>query len=101
MAKQVWIGLFGLTIPEKNEVLEGCDYAYVNALSVAISKEEFISKVKLSCQKLQFLVDEIEDVEPFSQRIKNYKTNADMYQLAEQAKSKNEVMFGTFHGSEG
>lgn len=99
MSKEVWIGLFGLILEEENEVLPGCDYAYVNALAVASDRQEFESRVSEKLQELKFTIDEIEDVEPFSQRIENYIVVEEIQQLAEEAKKTGIVIFDTFQGA--
>ena len=55
-------------------------------------------KVQHWASKLRLFVDEIEDAEPFEDRIAKHEVADELRELSDEAENHpNEVLFGTFH----
>lgn len=93
--KIVWIGLANVAPSNRRQV--DFDGAFVNAVCAAASHEDFVSRVRTALGEEDMLLLELNDVEKFDDRARNYEINEDLMSLAESAKTSEDVFFGTFH----
>jgi hypothetical protein len=96
--RQVWIGLVGVRKLAGCQILDETKGAFVNVLTVALSAQEFELKVQHWANELRLFVDEIEDAEPFEERIAKHEVTDELKELSDEAENRpNEVLFGAFH----
>ncbi len=95
MNSKVWIGLLGVKPKNANIIIGGAAGAYTNILACAQTEDQFIKKVKLFLEDnfLEFI--EIEDVEPFQERIANYSVDQELVDLAKVVLKMGETRIGT------
>jgi hypothetical protein len=97
-SSKVWIGLVGIIPQEGNTSLgTGAAGAYVNVLCYASSKEDYNLKVTQALQHDDFVVFEIEDVQPFLDRAADYQVDSNLLELAEEVERTKGVRGGTPH----
>ena len=98
MKPDIWIGLVSVVPTERNTTLgHGAGGAYVNVLGYAIDNEDFEDKVGFQCKALGFEIIEIEDAEPFAQRINDWEVSSEIQRLAREVEQTGEFRFGTYH----
>ncbi len=98
MKPEIWIGLVSVVPTERNTSLgDGTGGAYVNVLGFALGQEDFEDKVKFHCKALGFEPLEIEDAEPFAQRISQWEVANELHALAREVENTGEFRFGTYH----
>ena len=67
-------------------------------ITVAVSDQEFESKVRRRCEELMLFVNEIEDLEPFAERVSKYEVDDELIELSMRAENRpDDVFFGAFH----
>jgi hypothetical protein len=94
---QPWIGLLELRKLPGWEIME-TPGAFVNLITVAISDRESQDKVLGDVKKACSFLNEIEDLEPFAERVSKYEVDDELMELSARAESpSDEVRFGTFH----
>jgi len=94
---RIWIGLAKVSsIPGAN-LLDGAKGAYVNILAIASTSSEFKAKAKKAVEDLGLNFNQIEDIEIFSERIKNYELTGIIKNLAKEVNKTKELRFGNFH----
>jgi hypothetical protein len=93
----LWIGLAQISSSLDNGLLEQGKGAYVNVLAIATNHPDFTDKVKKAITDLGLDFVNIEEVEPFSERIKNYEMNEKIINLAIEVNKTKELRFGDFH----
>jgi hypothetical protein len=72
--------------------------AFVDVITIAISDREFQDKVRRRWEEILLFVNEIEDLEPFAERVSKYEVDDELMELSARAESPtDEVRFGTFH----
>jgi hypothetical protein len=93
---QPWIGLLELRKLPGCEIME-TPGAFVNVSTVAISERESQDKVRRRCEGFLFFVNQIEDLEPFAERVSMYEVDDELMELAAKAESpSDEVRFWYF-----
>lgn len=93
----VWIGLAHVSDNKNHALLNGAEEAYVNVLALAINKREFINKVKSSLLEIGFDFINIEDVELYTQRIKNFEVDEIIKNLEKRVRETKATQFSSFH----
>ena len=93
----VWIGLVGVRPEGKNSLLEGANGAYTNVLAYVSSEDHYCKNVTAALKEKGFLVLEIEDVEPFSERVKRFKIDDELIELSQECEKKKIICAGTFY----
>ena len=98
MEPKIWIGLVGL-VPKKGNTSLGKEIggAYVNVVGYAFDKEDFQEKVILELEKRNFEMIEIEDIEPYLNRIEHFEVANEIRRISALAQKSKELQFGTFH----
>jgi len=71
--------------------------AYTNALVFASSRDQAVEVLKASLDELGLDLEEIEDLEPFEDRIREREIDKKLMKLANQLDSQNVIRIGTFH----
>lgn len=95
--RQPWIGLVEV------RKLPGCTIienkgAFVNVIAMALSAEDFEAKVRKKCDQMFMFVEEIENLEPFANRIAKHEVADELRDFCDEAEMHpDEVFFGTFH----
>jgi hypothetical protein len=91
-----WIGL--ALVKAKDSKILGSVNAYVNVMTTATNKKEFIQKVRNALKGMNLQLKEIEDAEPLAMRVENYKIDKKILMLANNLFANEEkVEFSTFH----
>jgi hypothetical protein len=93
----IWIGLAQVSSRPSNDLLGGSKGAYVNVLAIAINPADFIAKVKRAIIDLDLDPVHIEDIEPLSERRKNYEISRSILMLAHEVSETRGIRFGDFH----
>jgi hypothetical protein len=93
----VWIGLVGVGPLPTNTNLDGAKGAYVNALALAATVEDYQRAVNIALDQLALFAFEFEDVERFDNRSERMTLDADICVLADEARQSGHVRFGEFH----
>ncbi len=92
-----WIGLAKVTPSSDNSILEKETRAFVTVIGYAKTEVSFKKQVKEALGELNFYLDEIEDVEEFSKRVREYKIEKNISELAKEVDQTHKVRFGNFH----
>ncbi|HEY6904000.1 MAG TPA: hypothetical protein VI216_06805 [Candidatus Acidoferrales bacterium] len=93
---ELWIGLVQLK-PLDREAF-GAAGAYTNIITWAADKHEFRSKAESIAATMNLYVVEIEDEEPFAERVREFQVDEEIEDMAQQAVSDpNAILCGTFH----
>jgi len=96
--KEIWIGLANIKIDRALSSIEDADYAYVTAVGLAKGKGNFKQRVAEKLSSLNFKLLKLEQAERLSERIKKFKIEDSILQLAQDIiNSDEEVKFSTFH----
>jgi len=97
MAKQVWIGLVGVTPVSGKQILGDAKGAFVNALALVVDEAEYKHEVQEALHNLGLVAYEFEDVEAFRERVEKWCVDEEMQLLAEEVSVTGKVRFGIFH----
>ena len=93
---EIWIGLVQLKPFDRKTY--GAAGAYTNVVTWARDATEFRKKVEAIAATMDFYVVEIEDAEPFSERIKESIVSEEIEDLFLRAESNpNAILCATFH----
>ena len=95
--RQVWAGLATVhQHPGAGALLDRND-AFVNAVALAQTAEEFAQLVRGALSQLGFELVELEEIEPLALRRLSFAIPEEMERLAEIAQNSVTVEFGAFH----
>jgi hypothetical protein len=99
MEQQLWIALADVAPTEANadEAFEECAGAYVHALALAEDADEFAERVRVSLERLELELLELDGTEPVAERLRREGLGDALVELAIEAARAGEVEFGTFH----
>jgi len=96
--KEVLIGLANVLDNKANSnLLKGSKGAYVNILCYALNDVEFIIEATKALNEIGLKLIDIEDIEPISERAKNYLIDDNLITLAKQTNEENRIMIGVLH----
>jgi hypothetical protein len=95
--KDVWIGLVGVGPLTGNVCLEGSKGAYVNALALASTSEEYRETVTEWLKQLALFPFEFDEIERFEDRLARVKLGEDLCALAGETRRSGRVTFDHFH----
>lgn len=95
--RQLWIGLVAVTAVEGSETLGDAVGAFVNALVLCESQDEFTELVARAVGELGLRVDSFEDVEPFRARLMRTSIAEELTSLARWVQETERPGFGVFH----
>ncbi|MFC1587870.1 hypothetical protein ACFL54_06145 [Planctomycetota bacterium] len=96
--KEVWIGMAHVLPLADNDILDKeAAGAWVNALVLAGSEDDFRNRVQATLEAMQFNVAEIKDAEPYANRTAATLVVKRLRDLAKTAAESGEVHFGSFH----
>lgn len=93
----VWIGLVGVFDQSPNKILEGAPGAYVNVLALAQDSEGYQAQVREALSSAGFKVFEIEETEPFSDRMAKFKMDPALRALAAEVAQTGVPSCGEFY----
>jgi hypothetical protein len=94
--RELWIGLVELKPLDREGF--GAAGAFTNIVTWATDQAEFRSKAESSAATMNLYVVDIEDEEPFAERIKKYSVADEIEDMVEQAESNPDAtVYGTFH----
>lgn len=98
---EIWIGLAKVYVEKERSEFGLARNAYVNVLGLAVNKTDFRKKVKRELSFLGFKLLRLEEPEPFSSRIRNFKVDKSLHVLADEiVKNDLKIKFSTFHAYE-
>lgn len=93
----VWIGLVGVIPVRENTCLVDAKGAYVNALALVSSSEEYEETVAAALGEFGLFAFEFEDVEPISDRMSRVQIAQSLRELADETRRSGQVRFDDFH----
>lgn len=93
----VWIGLVNVVAMPGSDVLGEDAGAYVNALAMSSSSQNFEDLVRDALSDLGLDALEFEDVEVLSGRVERFDVEGSLLDLAEEVRGAGGVRFGDFH----
>jgi len=93
----VWIGLVGVAAFPGGTSLGDAAGAYVTALAMASSSEQYESVVKNALVELGLFAFEFEDVETFAHRAQQFQLDEKLYEIADDVRKSCEVRFDSFY----
>ncbi len=94
---EVWIGLVSVGALPGSDVLGEDTGAYVNALAMSSSSQNFETVVAEALNDLGLYALDFEDVEVLSGRARRFDVDKSLLDLAEELRGKGGVRFGDFH----
>ena len=94
--RQCWIGLAHVKPKVGNSLLEGALGAFVPILALAEGIDLFISMSTMWLESYDFEVIEIEDIEPFKERLMKSDVEDDLKALVEGLTDENPIAIDTF-----
>jgi len=97
---QPWIGLAHVKPTDSNELLEGALGAFVAVVALSMTQEDFVSQVTSALQASEFIVLEIEDIEPWLSRSRRYPVDEHIQSLVRGLAPDNPIEFSTFQAYE-
>jgi hypothetical protein len=77
--------------------LAGAKGAYVNALALASTREQYQTAVSAALTELALFAFEFDDVEPFQERLERVTLEPSICQLADDTLRSGQVRFDDFH----
>jgi hypothetical protein len=95
--RQVWAGLATVHQQPGAGVLLDRNDAFVNAVALAHTAEEFTQLVRGALSQLGFELVDLEEIEPLALRRVSFAIPEEMERLANIAQSSVTVEFGAFH----
>jgi hypothetical protein len=97
MNNTVWIGLVGFEPVKKNTIIGQSKGAYTIILAFASSRRNYEEKVSEFLIQNSLKLIEIEDLEPFEERIAKYVVEQYLIDLAKIVSECGEIRYGTLH----
>lgn len=98
---QAWIGLVHVKPRPGNEILGRAGGAFVPAIALARSGEDFVSKVVAKLVSYEFDILEIKDIEPCATRFKRCAVAKEVIALVSSLSEETPVALHTFQAYEG
>jgi len=94
----VWIALVHLKPKSgKSALPSGAKGAYTNALALAKDLAGFEEKIRKHAQDYGLELVDIEDAEPFEQRVRSYEVSVELKELADSIQNSPQVCFDAFY----
>lgn len=93
----VWIGLANVSIDTNKDIFGTKSNAYVTVLSLADDNLDFEAQVNIALINMGLHLLEIEENEPFLERLEKFEVTSEILELAEIVKETSQVQFATFH----
>ena len=97
MKSEVWIGLVCMKPRDENTILENSKGAYTSIVTMASSLKNYEEKVKELLNYYFLDLIEIEDAEPFEDRIAKYIVDQDLIDLAKSVMETGGIRFSTLN----
>ena len=97
MRSEVYIGLVGVGPKQGCTLLGDAKGAYVNALALASSSQEYETEVSRALAHSELYAFEFEEVEPFEQRASHRVLDKELHDLAFEVVTSKRPRFATFH----
>ena len=97
---EVWIGLVGVEPIQGTDVLDGCMGAYTNVVALACDLQDYLRQVGEMFAEAGLRVVEVEDVEPFSERIRKWEVSEELERIASEVKVTGSPGFDELYGFE-
>jgi hypothetical protein len=94
---EIWIGLVGLRPLIEGTILGNNKGAYTNLLLLAKNYDDFKSKALIFMYKINLEIFEFDEIEIFSERIKNNEVDKKLLHLAKLVKQNNNPQFSNLH----
>jgi hypothetical protein len=93
MCSKIWIGLVHAKPMNKKgeKLIEGQIGLYTNLLAMVENRNQFSEKARIFFKKEGLRLEEVEDEEPFENRIKNGSSDAQCHEVAEYVKNTGET----------
>ena len=99
MKKEIWIGLFEVSVREGSDALGGNHGAYTNIAAWAINSNEFVMKAKGICDHLSLNIEAMENIEPLRRRRDPVHPASELAELISRVQSDPDTAaYGVFHG---
>ncbi len=96
--RELWIGLVEVRKRPDSEFLEGKKGAFTNVITWASTAQEFREKADKLAESLKLFVVDVEDVEPLSERQRKFAIDAELEDIADEARQNAEaILYATFH----
>jgi hypothetical protein len=95
--RQVWAGLASVHQHPGAGVLLDRNDAFVNAVALAHTAEEFTQFVRGALSQLGFELVDLEEIEPLALRRRSFRDSEEMERLVEMVQTSGTVEFGAFH----
>jgi hypothetical protein len=95
--RQAWVGLATVHQHPGAGVLLDRNDAFVNAVALAHTAEEFTELVRGALSRLGFDLVDLEEIEPLAHRRLSYAIPEEMERLAEMTQISATIQFGAFH----
>jgi len=92
-----WIGLVKVIVQKESKIFDGDNAAYTNAIGLAKTKTEFRNRVKTKLSSMDLKLLRLEDAEPFTERLKKFKVDNTIANIAKRLSPNNAIEFSTFH----
>ena len=92
-----WIGLAEVAVLNDSDILSGDRYGFTNVVGLAKTKTEFRGRMKNKFSSMDLKLLRLEDVEPFADRVKNYKVSKEIINAAKLLSETNTIEFATFY----
>jgi hypothetical protein len=94
--RQCWIGLAHVRPKVGNNLLEGARGAFVPILALADGIDDFVAITTTRLEAYDFEVIEIEDIEPFKDRLSKSDVEDEIKALAERLSDEDPVVMDAF-----
>jgi hypothetical protein len=97
-ALKLWIGLAEVVQKSGKTPLGSVKKAAcVNVVGLASDPSDFSKRAAKSLSEAEFDMIDLEDLEPFSERVNSHKVDTDLRELAREAEIDGQIKFGIFH----
>lgn len=94
--KNLWIGLAQVKQSKRNGALGNADQAYVNVLTLALNKADFIAQLQEELSKLNLIFIKLKDAETMQNRLSKHSLHEDLHDLAEDVVRTGALRFDVF-----
>ena len=82
ITSSLWIGLVNIVPKEGNLDLGDAKGAFTNFIAFANSRDDFLISAQTEFEKRNYVIVDVEDIEPLSVRINKYQLREDLLTLA-------------------